>query len=183
MYQKPRSGDGPRYPPAPRSGTTIHFPIALLRRAESNSGSREPPSGVVPFHRKQSCRRSSRACLLWTNTRRRAELASHDCLRVIASVAAGSGLGRVSTGPAPHSVRVGDHPRRTLAQELAGARDAHRGRAGRQAAFWPAERRRKPSTTLKEKDVKRTWRAKRPFQRPLRGPHPPPQNLLTCRHL
>ena len=67
-------------------------------------------------------------------------------------------------GPTPFE--FGDHPRRTLAQELAGARDAHRGQADPHAAFWPAERPRKPSTTLKEKDVKRTWRAKRPFSAP-----------------
>jgi len=40
-----------------------------------------------------------------------------------------------------------------------------------------------PSTTLKKKDVKRTWRAKRPFHRRIRLPRPPHQNLPTCTHL
>src|SRR5438552_18406929 len=79
---------------------------------------------------------------------------------------------RLGTRPAgnrarPTASESGDHPRRTLAQELAGASDAHRGRADPQAASRPAERRRKPSTTLgkgREKDVAR--------KTALSAPHP-----------
>src|SRR5207253_6374888 len=99
------------------------------------------------------------------------------------SVAAGSGLDELALVQRPTAFEFRGHPRPRLAQELAGAGDAHGTRAGPKAAFWPAEPRHKPSTTLKEKDVKRTWRAKWPFQRPLRRPRPPPQNLPTCRHL
>src|SRR5438552_17101021 len=73
---------------------------------------------------------------------------------------------RLGTRPAGNRARptpfeFGDHPRRTLAQELAGASYAHRGRADPHAAFGPAERRRKPQTLNhpqgkgREKDVAR----------------------------
>ena len=83
--------------------------------------------------------------------------------------------------PAPFEFR-GD-PRRGHAQELAGAGEAHGGLAGPKAAFRPAERRRKPSTTLKEKDVKRTWRGKWPFQRPPNGLAHLPKTCSPCRQL
>jgi len=42
----------------------MYFPVRLLRAIEPPDPT--PPSESAPFHRKQSCRRSSRACLLRT---------------------------------------------------------------------------------------------------------------------
>jgi hypothetical protein len=89
---------------------------------------------------KRASRLPPPGCLLWTNTRRRDEPASRYCLRVIASVATGSGLGRAGAGPPLGAVRVRGHRRRTLAQELAGTGEAHAGRDGQKAAFRPPRR-------------------------------------------